>query len=82
MVRPAHVLRVFTRGDAGGNLLGVVNDTVGLSDDQMQAIAAHLGFSETTFVDWGIVGFRWCGSSRQPSRWSSPDILSWVRPGL
>ncbi len=53
MVRPAHVLRVFTRGDIGGNLLGVVNDTVGLSDDEMQAIAAGLGFSETTFVDWG-----------------------------
>ena len=53
MVRPAHVVRVFTRGDVGGNLLGVVNDTVGLSDEQMQAIAADLGFSETTFVDWG-----------------------------
>ena len=53
MVRPAHVLRVFTRDDVGGNPLGVVNDTVGLSVDQMQAIAAELGFSETTFVDWG-----------------------------
>jgi len=53
MVRPAHVLRVFTRGDVGGNLLGVVNDIVGLSDDAMQDIAADLGFSETTFVDWG-----------------------------
>jgi len=53
MVRPAHVLRVFTRGDAGGNLLGVVNDIVGLSTEDMQAIAADLGFSESTFVDWG-----------------------------
>ena len=52
MVRPAHVLRVFTRGDIGGNLLGVINDTIGLSTDQMQAIAADLGFSESTFVDW------------------------------
>lgn len=52
MVRPAHVLRVFTRGDIGGNLLGVINDTIGLSSDQMQAIAAELGFSESTFVDW------------------------------
>ncbi len=52
MVRPAHVLRVFTRGDVGGNLLGVINDTIGLSRDQMQAIAADLGFSESTFVDW------------------------------
>ncbi|MCP3977046.1 MAG: PhzF family phenazine biosynthesis protein [bacterium] len=53
MVRPAHVLRVFTRGNAGGNLLGVINDIVGLTTDQMQAIAADLGFSESTFVDWG-----------------------------
>lgn len=52
MVRPAHVVRVFTRGEVGGNHLGVVNDTVGLSDEQMQAIAAGLGFPETTFVDW------------------------------
>lgn len=53
MVRPAHVLRVFTRDDIGGNHLGVVNDVIGLSDDDMQAIAAELGFPETTFVDWG-----------------------------
>lgn len=53
MVRPAHVVRVFTRGDVGGNLLGVVNDIVGLSTAEMQAIAADLGFSESTFVDWG-----------------------------
>jgi len=43
---------VFTRGDEGGNHLGVVNDVVGLSDEQMHAIAADLGFSETVFVDW------------------------------
>jgi len=53
MVRPAHILRVFTRKDIGGNHLGVVNDIVGLSDEDMQAIAADLGFPETTFVDWG-----------------------------
>ncbi|NND02095.1 MAG: PhzF family phenazine biosynthesis protein [Acidimicrobiia bacterium] len=52
MVRPAHVLRVFTRDDIGGNHLGVVNDVIGLSTEDMQAIATELGFSETTFVDW------------------------------
>jgi len=52
MSRPCHVLRVFTRGDIGGNHLGVVNDVVGLTDEQQQAIAADLGFSETIFVDW------------------------------
>jgi trans-2,3-dihydro-3-hydroxyanthranilate isomerase len=52
MARAAHVLRVFTRDGAGGNHLGVVNDVVGLDDVSMQAIAAELGYSETTFVDW------------------------------
>ncbi len=52
MPRACHVLRVFTRGEAGGNYLGVVNDPVGLDDDHMQAIAEDLGFSETVFVDW------------------------------
>lgn len=51
-MRPCHVLRVFTRGDVGGNHLGVVNDLTGLDDDSMQAIAAELGFSETVFIDW------------------------------
>ncbi len=52
MSRPCHVLRVFTRGDLGGNHLGVVNDVVGLTDERKQAIATDLGFSETIFVDW------------------------------
>jgi len=51
-MRPCHVLRVFTRGDVGGNHLGVVNDLTGLDDEGMQAIAADLGFSETVFIDW------------------------------
>jgi trans-2,3-dihydro-3-hydroxyanthranilate isomerase len=46
------VLRVFTRGDEGGNHLGVVNDVVGVDDDTMHGIAADLGFSETVFIDW------------------------------
>ncbi len=50
--RPCHVLRVFTRGDLGGNHLGVINDVVGVSDDKMQKVATDLGFSETIFVDW------------------------------
>jgi trans-2,3-dihydro-3-hydroxyanthranilate isomerase len=46
------VLRVFTRGDLGGNHLGVVNDLTGLDDLGMQQIATELGFSETVFIDW------------------------------
>jgi trans-2,3-dihydro-3-hydroxyanthranilate isomerase len=52
MTRPCHVLRVFTRGDEGGNHLGVVNDVVEVTTDQMQAIATDLGYSETVFIDW------------------------------
>jgi trans-2,3-dihydro-3-hydroxyanthranilate isomerase len=52
MTRPCHVLRVFTRGDDGGNHLGVVNDVIDVSGDKMQVIATDLGFSETVFVDW------------------------------
>jgi trans-2,3-dihydro-3-hydroxyanthranilate isomerase len=51
-VRHCYVLRVFTRGEEGGNHLGVVTDVSGLTDRVMQQIAADLGFSETVFIDW------------------------------
>lgn len=40
----------FTRGGAGGNPAGVVLDATGLTDAEMQAIAAEVGYSETAFV--------------------------------
>jgi trans-2,3-dihydro-3-hydroxyanthranilate isomerase len=43
---------VFTRGDVGGNHLGVINDRTGLDTGDMQRIATELGFSETVFVGW------------------------------
>lgn len=49
-MRSCRVLRVFTRGDIGGNHLGVVTDMPGLDTDAMQGIAAGLGFSETVFL--------------------------------
>jgi len=52
MPRRCYILRVFTRGDEGGNHLGVVTDATGLSVDLMQAIAVDLGFSETIFLEW------------------------------
>lgn len=52
MPRPCQVVRVFTRGERGGNHLGVVNDRSGLDTEAMQAIATDLGFSETVFVSW------------------------------
>lgn len=51
MARKCLVLRVFTRGDHGGNHLGVVTDLAGLDTATMQRIAADLGFSETVFID-------------------------------
>jgi trans-2,3-dihydro-3-hydroxyanthranilate isomerase len=56
MSRPCHVVRVFTRGELGGNHLGVVTDLTGLTSDSMQSIAAELGYSETIFVDWSDPG--------------------------
>lgn len=51
-MRHCYVLRVFTRGDDGGNHLGVVTDVTGIDDSAMQAIAVDNGFSETVFIDW------------------------------
>ena len=50
-MRHCYVLRVFTRGDEGGNHLGVILDLTGLTDVTMQSIAADLAFSETVFID-------------------------------
>lgn len=51
MSRECQILRVFTRDQDGGNHLGVLTDVAGLSTEDMQAIAADLGFSETIFCD-------------------------------
>lgn len=51
-MRHCYVLDVFTLEGAGGNPLGVVPDSIGLDDDDMQRIAAELGFSETVFIFW------------------------------
>jgi trans-2,3-dihydro-3-hydroxyanthranilate isomerase len=41
---------VFTNRRFGGNPLAVFPDAAGLTDDQMQALAAEFNLSETTFV--------------------------------
>lgn len=46
------VVRVFTRGEEGGNHLGVVTDVVGLDGADMQRIATYLKYSESVFIDW------------------------------
>ena len=47
---PFRIVDVFTDRPLAGNQLCVIPDPVDLQDDQMQAIAAEIGFSETTFV--------------------------------
>ncbi|SEW06144.1 PhzF family phenazine biosynthesis protein [Halobacterium jilantaiense] len=46
----ALLVDAFTDEPCAGNAAGVVPDADGLADDQMQAIAAELGASETAFV--------------------------------
>lgn len=41
---------VFTEDRFGGNQLAVFTDARGMSDDQMQSLAAEMNYSETTFV--------------------------------
>lgn len=43
-------LDVFTNRPFGGNQLAVFLDAGGLTDEEMQSIAAEMNFSETTFV--------------------------------
>jgi len=49
-MRRLMTLDVFTDRAFGGNPLGVVLDAEGLDDLALQAIAAEVGYSETTFV--------------------------------
>jgi predicted PhzF superfamily epimerase YddE/YHI9 len=51
-MRHCFIVRVFTSAGAGGNALGVIPDSTGLGSEDMQRIAAELGFSETVFIDW------------------------------
>src|SRR3954452_6822613 len=47
---PFTTVDVFTQERFGGNPLAVVVDARGLSDSEMQALAAEFNYSETTFV--------------------------------
>ncbi|WP_199090141.1 PhzF family phenazine biosynthesis protein [Bosea sp. ASV33] len=47
---PYETVDVFTDRPFGGNQLAVFTDARGLSDAQMQSLAAEMNYSETTFV--------------------------------
>ena len=49
-------LAAFTDDPAGGNPAGVVLDAAGMSDAEMLAVAADVGYSETAFVVPGTDG--------------------------
>jgi trans-2,3-dihydro-3-hydroxyanthranilate isomerase len=50
MSRPFHLVDVFARQRYAGNQLAVVRDAGALTTPEMQAIAAEMDFSETTFL--------------------------------
>ena len=47
---PYETVDVFTDRRFGGNQLAVFTDARGMSDAEMQALAAEMNYSETTFV--------------------------------
>lgn len=50
MTRRFHIVDVFAREKYTGNQLAVVTDATDLTGEEMQAIAAEMNYSETTFV--------------------------------
>ena len=49
--RPFHLVDVFAVEPYTGNQLAVVRDAGDLSDDEMQALAREMAYSETTFIE-------------------------------
>lgn len=60
----------FSDDPAGGNPAGVVLDARHLSEDQMQQLAAEVGYSETAFVTGRIHGE---GADEIPIRYFAPE---------
>jgi len=50
VTRSFHIVDVFAQGKYTGNQLAVVTDAADLAGEEMQAIAAEMDYSETTFV--------------------------------
>ena len=87
MRQPLHLVDVFARERYAGNQLAVVTDASDLDDAEMQAFAAEIDFSETTYIeadadadprdDGGWPATR-LGDSRSPS--PTPAAAPRVRP--
>jgi trans-2,3-dihydro-3-hydroxyanthranilate isomerase len=50
MASPLHIVDVFAREPYTGNQLAVITDAGDLGGEEMQAVAAEMDYSETTFV--------------------------------
>jgi trans-2,3-dihydro-3-hydroxyanthranilate isomerase len=50
-MQPFHIVDVFARQKYAGNQLAVVESGGDLSDEEMQAVADEMNYSETTFVE-------------------------------
>jgi PhzF family phenazine biosynthesis protein len=72
MTQPLDVQRyaAFSDDPAGGNPAGVVLDASHLTEEQMQQIAAEVGYSETAFVTGPIEGE---GAGVIPIRYFAPE---------
>ena len=62
----------FPAGDAGGNPAGVVLDARGMTDEEMLAVAAAVGFSETAFLFPATSSARAVGFADAGVRYFSP----------
>ena len=69
----AEILRytAFAAGDPGGNPAGVVLDANGMSDQEMLAVAAEVGFSETAFL---FPAHPWQGEADEPAPDRQADV--------
>jgi trans-2,3-dihydro-3-hydroxyanthranilate isomerase len=59
MTHAFHIVDVFAQGKYAGNQLAVITDASDLSGEEMQAIAAEMDYSETTFVTGGPTDAGW-----------------------
>ena len=78
MRQPLHLVDVFAQERYAGNQLAVVTDAVALDDAEMQAVAAEIDFSETTFVETIVESL-----SDEPANYNEIKRINWgeAQPG-
>lgn len=82
------VFHSFSVGNEGGNAAGIVMNAADYSADQMQAIAAKLGYVETVFIDYRAphdIHLRYFTPLKELSMTGHPTLAAWsylVHEGL